>query len=238
MKETVSKNIYQRISDVMADVSYLQKDDDVPTGNGKSYKAITEEKVTSAIRAAMIKHGLVIVPIRQEHTRTDETVETKYGNRINRITEVDTTYRIQNIDNPDDYIEAVSSGTGADTQDKGIGKAMTYAYKYLLLRTFAIPTGEDADKISSEKYDEELNSKKSKASTKTDTKAQAEQDDYLNAPADEKSRSKLKEYCEKVGGDLGIVLQQAGWRKGQALTNEHVGKATQICMEIEQSNNG
>ena len=30
---------------------------------------------------------------------------------------------------------------------------MTYSYKYLLLRTFAIPTGEDPDKVSSAEID-------------------------------------------------------------------------------------
>ena len=32
---------------------------------------------------------------------------------------------------------------------------MTYAFKYMWLRTFAIPTGEDPDKISSAQLDEE-----------------------------------------------------------------------------------
>lgn len=157
------KNIYQRISDVMKDIEYLTKDDAVVTGkdkNGKerTYKAITEEKVTSAVRAAMIKHGIVIIPIKQEHFRTDETVKAwnKYDQReeekINRIATVNTKYRIQNIDDPQDYINAASSGTGVDTQDKGVGKAMTYSFKYLLLRMFAIPTGEDTDKISSDLY--------------------------------------------------------------------------------------
>ena len=41
-------------------------------------------------------------------------------------------------------------------QDKGVGKAMTYAYKYMLLRTFAIPTGEDPDKISSAETDKKV----------------------------------------------------------------------------------
>ena len=34
--------------------------------------------------------------------------------------------------------------------------AMTYSYKYMLLRTFAIPTGEDPDKISSAETDEKI----------------------------------------------------------------------------------
>ena len=33
---------------------------------------------------------------------------------------------------------------------------MTYAYKYMLLRTFAIPTGEDPDKVSSAELDDKL----------------------------------------------------------------------------------
>lgn len=150
-------NIYKKINKVMQDVEYLTKDDKVSTGNGNGYKAITEEKVTATVRQSLIKNGVVIIPIRQEHTREDEKVIDRYGSeKINRLTTVNTTYRIQNIEDKDDYIEAVSSGTGVDTQDKGIGKAMTYAYKYLLLRTFAIPTGEDPDKISSDLYTQQF----------------------------------------------------------------------------------
>lgn len=127
------KNIFQRISAVMQDVQYLAKDDQIEFGKTK-YRAISEEKVTTTIRKSLITHGIVIVPVKQEHSKDGV------------LTTVDVTYRIQNIENENDYIEAVSSGTGVDTQDKGVGKAMTYAYKYLLLRTFAIPTGEDPEK--------------------------------------------------------------------------------------------
>ena len=66
---------------------------------------------------------------------------------------MDVAYKIVNTDDPEDFTTAVSSGTGVDTQDKGVGKAMTYAYKYLLLRTFAIPTGEDPDRTASAELD-------------------------------------------------------------------------------------
>ena len=146
-------NVYQKISEVMKDVEYLQKDANVEAGQGRSYRAITEEKVTTAVRRSLIKHGLVIIPVEQKRERTDENVVDKYGSqKVNHLTEVDTVYRIQNIEDPEDCIFAASSGSGVDTQDKGVGKAMTYAYKYLLLRTFAIPTGEDPDKVSSDVY--------------------------------------------------------------------------------------
>lgn len=152
-----SMNLWQRINAVMKDVEYLNKDDTVSAGASGSYKGISEEKVTAVVGSAMRKHGLVIFPIEQEHSRTDETIKDKYGNdKINRITTVNTKYKIINVDKPEEYEIVTSSGTGVDTQDKGVGKAMTYAYKYLLLRTFAIATGEDADKVSSEVYSDKL----------------------------------------------------------------------------------
>lgn len=159
------ENVYQRISKVMQEVQYLGKDDVVVTNaySGAGYKAISEEKVTTEIRKSLIKNGLVIIPISMEHTRDDEVLKDKTGNeKVSRLATVNVTYRIQNVDDKDDYIMAVSSGTGVDTQDKAVGKAMTYAYKYLLLRTFAIPTGEDTDKISSEMYDGQFQEKKAK----------------------------------------------------------------------------
>ena len=142
-------NIYQKINEVMKNVEYLSKDDKVEFGNTK-YKAISEEKVTTAVREQLVKQGIAIVPTNvaienKELIRTDKSV--------NMLSTVHVKYKIQNIEDVTDYIEAESVGTGVDTQDKGSGKAMTYAYKYLLLRTFAIPTGEDPDKISSTEED-------------------------------------------------------------------------------------
>jgi hypothetical protein len=137
MSEKLS--LYQKIHAVMQDVTYLQKDDAISFGNTK-YKAISEEKVTSTVRESLLKNKLIIIPIEQEHH--------KEGN----LTTVNVKYKIVDIESGE-YEIAMSSGTGADTQDKGVGKAMTYAYKYLLLRTFAIPTGEDPDKVSSAELD-------------------------------------------------------------------------------------
>ena len=149
-------NIYQKIAAVMEDVQYLAKDDSVDAGYGKSYRAITEEKVTSTVRASMHKHGLVVYPRSMQTNVSAEVVQTQKGERTNRVTHIDVIYRMVNTDDAGEYIDIASSGTGVDSQDKGIGKAMTYAYKYMLLRTFAIPTGEDPDKISSDVYTDKL----------------------------------------------------------------------------------
>lgn len=133
-------NIYEKILEIMKNVQYLAKDDKVQFNN-TSYRALSEEKVTSIMRQQLVKYGLVVFPISQVATRS--------GN----ITHVDVVYRMVNTEKPEEFIEISSSGDGADTQDKGSGKAMTYAFKYMWLRTFALPSGEDPDKISSEELD-------------------------------------------------------------------------------------
>lgn len=135
-------NIYEKILAIMQEVRKLQKDDNVKFGT-TNYKALSEEKVTEIMREKMIKYKLVVFPFEQESSRT--------GN----ISHVDVKYRMVNTENPEESIVIASCGDGADTQDKGSGKAMTYAFKYMWLRTFALPTGEDPDQISSEELDAE-----------------------------------------------------------------------------------
>ena len=145
-------NIFEKINAVMKEIEYLTKDDNVEFANIK-YKAISEEKVTTAVRNELVKQGIVILPIEQQ-SENKELIRTEKS--VNMLTSVHVKYRIQNIEDKEDYIEVESNGSGVDTQDKGVGKAMTYAYKYMLLRTFAIPTGEDPDKISSAETDEKM----------------------------------------------------------------------------------
>lgn len=162
-------NIFQKISEVMKAIEYLTKDDKVEFGTTK-YKAISEEKVTTAVRKELVKQGIVIIPIMQESTVT-ELIRTEKS--VNQRADVHTKYRIQNIDDVNDFIEVESNGSGVDTQDKAVGKAMTYAYKYMLLRTFAIPTGEDPDKISSAETDYKMKTEIDGEKLITKTQAQS-----------------------------------------------------------------
>ena len=126
------------------------------------------------MRAEAIKYNIVVYPIEQR------------WERIGQISHVDVRYKIVNVDDPDDYIEVVSCGDGADTQDKGAGKAMTYAYKYMWLRTFALPTGEDPDNVSSAELDAEQNAK--------------------DALITEKEQKTLKTLCEQKGLNVNKVF--------------------------------
>jgi hypothetical protein len=217
-------NLYEKIAAVMSDVAYLAKDDNVATGGGKSYKAISEEKVTSTVRTSLLKNKLVILPIAQEHKREDERITDSYGKeKINRITTVNVTYRIVNTEKPEEYIDVPSSGTGVDTQDKGVGKAMTYAYKYMLLRTFAIPTGDDADKLSSDLYDAGLYGEPTeKERRETDSKKANEInkgfDPGKTAMATEEQIEAIKAAAKEAKVDIMTTLKAKGKRSLHDLT--------------------
>lgn len=135
-------NIYQKLLAARQEVGYLQKDGKVAFGS-TSYKAITDEKVMTTVRPIMDKHGIVM------------TIENIQMNRAGTLTEAVITWRFTDAENPDDFILVQSAGQGADTQDKGAGKAMTYSRKYALLNTLMIPTGEDPDKVASAQMDAE-----------------------------------------------------------------------------------
>ena len=133
----------------MQDVKRLKKDKSVGSGS-YAYQAMSEEKVATTLRTAMIEHGLVIFPVEQYHTMVDYRRSGKNGDTVISISTVDVKYKLVNIDNPSEFEIIASSGTGVDPQDKGVGKAMTYSMKYALMRAFLIPTGEDPDDVHNE----------------------------------------------------------------------------------------
>jgi hypothetical protein len=126
------KNIHQRLAEAMEVVSYIQKE----KKQGMNYTIVSHDAVTAKVRPALLKAGIVYYPVRCEHTHN--------GNRA----ECSMTVRFVNIDEPSDYFEVPTFGYGIDTQDKGPGKAMSYAVKYALLKALGLETGDDADNES------------------------------------------------------------------------------------------
>lgn len=124
-------NIYQRINAVMKEVTYIQKEDKKVNGQ---YTFASHDAVTARLHGPMTTHGIVmsssIVELVQDGNRTSVKLE------INFI----------NIDEPTDRLTVVYYGYGIDPQDKGIGKAISYAIKYALLKTFCLETGDDVER--------------------------------------------------------------------------------------------
>ncbi len=68
--------IAEKIKKVMDEVSFVQKDMKVGSGN-YGYKATSSRQVIRAVRESMIKHGLVLVPTFVLHNITQ--IQTSKG---------------------------------------------------------------------------------------------------------------------------------------------------------------
>jgi len=143
-------NLLQRIHAIMSDVSYVQKDAEIGSGNW-SYKAVTHDAVTAKVRKAMVTHGVVCWIADMTCEETEMVFEGKNGPRKETRAKVRIEVCYASIDDPKDVINTISFGHGLDGGDKSVGKAVSYAFKYNLLKTFMLETGEDSDLEASKK---------------------------------------------------------------------------------------
>lgn len=150
----MADNIYKKMSAITAELTAVAKNLNV--GIGKSaYKAVGEADVLAAVKPLEEKHGVYSYPYSRKIVEADLVTTTseyqgKVTEKTNRYLRIETVYRFVNIDNPEEYIDITTYGDGIDSQDKAVGKAMTYSDKYALLKAYKIITGEDPDQFVSE----------------------------------------------------------------------------------------
>lgn len=147
-----TKNIYQKLLDVMQEVRYIEKEK--KTVNNQ-YRFVSHDAVTAATSEAFIKHGIYAKPkIVKNEITTIEVERTKWINKVetviketNFVCSVEVEYDFINVENPEDRICGVNGlGQGIDSQDKACGKAISYACKYALLKALGIETGDEPEK--------------------------------------------------------------------------------------------
>lgn len=144
---TASKNLFQRLAAIAAEIGYVAKNLNVDTGKGKGYKATSEVDILKAVKPLMQKHGVYGFPEKREVF--DQSEYTNQYGTLQRYAKVKTWYTFVNVDNPSERITVESYGEALDSGDKGLGKAMTYSDKYALMKAFMIQTGEDPDAVAS-----------------------------------------------------------------------------------------
>lgn len=139
-------NLYKRIQAVSSEIGTIEKNMTVGAGSF-AYKAVQDIDVTTTVRKAETKYGLVSIPVKQELVKSEvlRVMKPNGSEAIQYMDIVKMTLRIVNVDRPEEYIEVESFGRGLDAGDKGFGKASTYARKYALLNAYKIATGEDPD---------------------------------------------------------------------------------------------
>ncbi len=148
-------NIYEKMAAVTAELKAVEKDLTVQTTKTSSYKAVSERGILDAVKPLEEKYGIYSYPIERtvlesNLIQNDSVYEDAKGNKTTStktsyMTRIKTVYRFVNVDKPDEFVETTTFAEGIDSQDKGSGKAMTYADKYALMKAYKISTGEDVD---------------------------------------------------------------------------------------------
>lgn len=146
------ENLAKAVLAVMKEVKGIDKT--MTVGNGSmSYKGVPDQEVKKVLGESMAKNGLCVLPIGiEEITQIDRWEEidqysketpkaTKQKQSI--FTKVTTKYLLLHESGESQVL--VGYGHGIDSQDKGAGKATTYALKYAMLYTFFVPTGKIDD---------------------------------------------------------------------------------------------
>lgn len=144
-------NIYERLLLISTELQTVAKNLEVSMGNGK-YKAVGEADVLRAVKPLELKHRVYSYPVEREiiESGTLESVDFKGNVKKQLFERIKVTYRFINIDKPEEFVDITSYGDGIDSGDKSVGKAMTYADKYALLKAYKMVTGDDPDQDPSE----------------------------------------------------------------------------------------
>lgn len=150
-------NIFEKMSAITAEMQTVAKNLDVSAGKS-SYKAVGERDVLDAVKPLEKQYGVYSYPYYRETLESEqlESESTYNGNTSKKTTfytRIKTIYRFVNVEKPEEYIDTVVFSVGLDSQDKGDGKAMTYADKYALMKAYKISTGDDPDQSASEDTD-------------------------------------------------------------------------------------
>jgi len=135
-------NIWQRINLVMGEVAYVRKQQSTA---GLPYKTVSHDSVIGALHESLTCHGVGFYHTVEEFKHDGNRVTCKFN------------LRLVNCDDPSDFTESTVYSEGIDSQDKGYGKALSYACKAYLLKTFCIETGDAADRVDTSDSGDETN---------------------------------------------------------------------------------
>lgn len=132
-------SVVEAWSAVMADVRKVGKDS-TNTTPGQNYKFRGIDAVMNAAGPAMRSHGVVVTP---HKVRTISYADVIVGkNRTEMISvRVMVTYRIRGP--LGDHFDVTVPGEAFDSGDKGTAKAMSVAYRIMLLQSLTLPTDDD-----------------------------------------------------------------------------------------------
>jgi len=134
----------ERLRRVMHAIGGVAKEGTYSAGN-VSYKFRGVEQIAPRVRDAMIDNGVICLPVRAilEVAERDPVTRDNKPPTISVRAEVNIRYRFINCDNPADTLDVEMVASAVDSGDKYVTKALTSAFKYLMLQSFCIGDATD-----------------------------------------------------------------------------------------------
>lgn len=131
------KSIYQALIDILKEVQCIEKKE---KNEQQKFMFRGIDTIMNDLHDLFAKHGVFPMPVGVEKTQT--TRPSKMGGTL-ICTDLIVRYRFYATDGS--YVDAEVPGEAMDSGDKSTAKALSIAFKYLLLQTFVIPTAEKKD---------------------------------------------------------------------------------------------
>jgi len=155
-EESPKRSLVRKLCEVMDAIGWVAK-----TGYNEfhKYHYAQEADLVNAIRGELAKRHIFIFssvtktvrsPLEVETMKWDESVKMKVPTiRKTQLTEIEMDWTFVDGESGEERTVRFD-GVGEDNVDKGLYKAMTGCEKYLLMKSFLVPTGDDPEKDSSE----------------------------------------------------------------------------------------
>ena len=213
------KNVAAALTAIIEELPGIEKTRK-PGGVTYAYRGI--EEITMALQPLLVRHGVVITPQASVVSVVELPHKGTKGDWTRTTLSVDYTIHLRNSE---DQIFATCIGVGDDNADKGANKAMTQAFKYLLLQTFCISDpADDGDGIAVDgggqpaQVDEEPSAPEG----------------WNDAKASAKAHSDLSERVSKLTDEQRAVCSE--WRKsnpGWPLSKEKFDELSGVVALLE-----
>ncbi len=140
MAEAKKSNVYEKVFNIQQAIHTVIKGG---YNDHFKYKFARERDVVAEVKPLLGKEGLVITNTLIKEEEVPHGQSSSGSQKF--LTKLTFKFRITNIKDPEDFIEADAIGYGQDGEDKGAPKAYTMALKYFLSKQFLIETGDDAE---------------------------------------------------------------------------------------------
>lgn len=234
-------NLQQKLIEVRKVIPYLQKEN-----SGSQYNYVSSSQVLSNVIAKLNELGVLLIPSITGHNVMESSIEyhddggKNAGKPTKRtttyFTELDMTMTWVNAEKPDETIQISWYGQGVDIAgEKGVGKALTYAEKYFMLKFFNVATDKDDPDSFQGKNNDSGKGNKSGTGTKTDAGQQGNTSLNKSISNQTATTDTAIQKCSDCQKPIGETIEQAARVKDWCQSHSTQFQNKTLCQKCQQN---